>query len=99
MISVANSEIPGIGKSPSAAVSWINTHVAAFKPATNITAIAVGGDVLSSTPTAAPFLVPAMSNLYKALLASNLNDVLLRLIINLRFGDLHGGGAKEKMTI
>lgn len=75
MISVDNSEIPGIGKSPSAAASWINTHVAAFKPATNITAIAVGGDVLSSTPTAAPFLVPAMDNLYKALLASNLNDV------------------------
>lgn len=75
MISVANSDIMGIGKSPSAAASWINTHVAAFKPATNITAIAVGSEVISSTPTAVPFLVSAMNYLYKALLASNLNDV------------------------
>ncbi|KAL4560984.1 hypothetical protein LXL04_033142 [Taraxacum kok-saghyz] len=75
MISVPNSEILKFGKSPSAAASWINTHVAAFKPATNITAVAVGSEVLSSTATAAPFLVYAMSNLYKALLASNLNDV------------------------
>ncbi|KAI3683461.1 hypothetical protein L1987_83965 [Smallanthus sonchifolius] len=74
MISVTNGEVLGIGESPSNAASWVNTHVAAFKPATNITAIAVGSEFLPSNPNAAIALVPAMTNLYKALVASNLND-------------------------
>ncbi|KAI7729191.1 hypothetical protein M8C21_025865 [Ambrosia artemisiifolia] len=75
MIGVTNDEVSEIGKSPSFAASWINTHVAAFKPATNITAIAVGSEFLSAVPNAAAtVLVAAMENLYSALVASNLND-------------------------
>nr|XP_043611056.1 glucan endo-1,3-beta-glucosidase 4-like [Erigeron canadensis] len=74
MISVTNEEVSELGKSPSAAASWVNTHVSAFKPATNITAIAVGSEVPSSVPDVSPFLVSAMDNIYKALVASNLND-------------------------
>ncbi|PWA77531.1 glycoside hydrolase family 17, X8 domain-containing protein [Artemisia annua] len=74
MIGVANKEVLRIAKSPSNAASWINTHVSAFKPATNITAIAVGSEFLSSNPNAGPVLVIAINNLYKALVASNLNN-------------------------
>ncbi|XP_071690295.1 glucan endo-1,3-beta-glucosidase 4-like [Rutidosis leptorrhynchoides] len=75
MVSVTNNEILDIAKAPSNAATWINTHVAAFKPATNITAIAVGTEVLSSTPnTATNVLVTVMNNIHKALVASNLND-------------------------
>ncbi|KAL8262939.1 hypothetical protein R6Q59_024288 [Mikania micrantha] len=74
MITVTNTEVIQIGESPSFAALWVNTHVAAFTPATNITAIAVGSDFLSSNPNADTVLVPAMTNLYKALVASNLND-------------------------
>ncbi|XP_076932483.1 glucan endo-1,3-beta-glucosidase 4-like [Bidens hawaiensis] len=75
MVSVPNNEVLDIGKSPSSAASWVNTHVAAFKPATNITTIAVGIEFLSLNPNASDVLVTAMNNLYKALVAANLNDI------------------------
>lgn len=73
MVSVTNDEVLRIGESPAAAASWINKNVAAFVPSTNITAVAVGSEVLSTIPNAAPVLVPAMENLHKALVSSNLN--------------------------
>lgn len=73
IVSVTNEEVLRIGESPSAAAAWINKNVAAFISATNITTIAVGSEVLTSIPNAAPVLVPAMNNLHKALVASNLN--------------------------
>ncbi|KAI3414724.1 Glucan endo-1 [Psidium guajava] len=73
MVGVSNEEVLGIGEYPAAAAAWINKNVAAYLPATNITAIAVGSEVLTSIPHAAPVLVPAMNNLHKALVASNLN--------------------------
>ncbi|KAL9995002.1 putative glucan endo-1,3-beta-D-glucosidase [Helianthus debilis subsp. tardiflorus] len=74
MISVTNEEVLRIGQSPAAAAAWINKNVAAFVPSTNITAIAVGSEVLSTIPHAAPVLVPAMKNLHKSLVSSNLNS-------------------------
>ncbi|XP_030458527.2 glucan endo-1,3-beta-glucosidase 4 [Syzygium oleosum] len=76
MVGVTNEEVLGIGESPAAAAAWINKNVAAYLPATNITAIAVGSEVLTSIPHAAPVLVPAMNNLHKALVASNLNFMI-----------------------
>lgn len=73
MVSVTNEEVLGIGESASSAAAWINKNVAAYLPSTNITAIAVGSEVLNSIPNAAPVLVPAMNYLHKALVASNLN--------------------------
>ncbi|KAK9072549.1 hypothetical protein SSX86_008983 [Deinandra increscens subsp. villosa] len=73
MVSVTNEDVLGIGQSPAAAATWVNKNVAAFVPSTNITAIAVGSEVLSTIPNAAPVLVPAMKNLHKALVSSNLN--------------------------
>ncbi|XP_025015372.2 LOW QUALITY PROTEIN: glucan endo-1,3-beta-glucosidase 4-like [Ricinus communis] len=73
MVGLTNEEVLGIGESPAAAAAWINKNVASYLPSTNITAIAVGSEVLTSIPNAAPVLVPAMNYLHKALVASNLN--------------------------
>ncbi|KAM7273302.1 hypothetical protein ACFE04_027966 [Oxalis oulophora] len=73
MVGVTNEEVLGIGESPSAAAAWVNKNVAAYLPSTNITAIAVGSEVLTTIPNVAPVLVPAMNYLHKALVASNLN--------------------------
>ncbi|XP_052184251.1 glucan endo-1,3-beta-glucosidase 4 isoform X2 [Diospyros lotus] len=73
MVGVTNEEVLGIGESPSVAADWVNKNVAAYLPSTNITAIAVGSEVLTSIPNAAPILVPAMNYLHKALVAANLN--------------------------
>ncbi|XP_016472663.1 glucan endo-1,3-beta-glucosidase 4 [Nicotiana tabacum] len=73
IIGVTNDEVLGIGESPSAAAAWVNKNVAAYMPSTNITAIAVGSEVLTAIPNAAPVLVPAMNYLHKALVASQLN--------------------------
>lgn len=73
MVGVTNEEVLRIGESPSAAAAWINKNVVAYVPSTNITAIAVGSEVLSTIPNVAPVLVPAMNSLHKALVAANLN--------------------------
>lgn len=73
MVGVTNEEVLGIGQSPSTAATWISKNVAAYLPETNITAIAIGSEVLTSIPNAAPILVPAMNYLHRALVASNLN--------------------------
>ncbi|XAR62901.1 Glucan endo-1,3-beta-D-glucosidase [Bertholletia excelsa] len=73
IVGVTNEEVLGIGVYPSRAAAWVNKNVAAYLPSTNITAIAVGSEVLTSLPHASPILVPAMNHLHSALVASNLN--------------------------
>lgn len=73
MVGVTNQELLGIGESAPKAVAWINKNVAPYVPSTNITAIAVGSEVLTSVPNAAPVLVTAMNYIHKALVAANLN--------------------------
>ncbi|KAI4345322.1 hypothetical protein L6164_012454 [Bauhinia variegata] len=73
IVGVTNEEVLRIGESPSVAATWINKNVAAYVPATNITAIAVGSEVLTTIPNVAPVLVPAMNYLHRALVAANLN--------------------------
>ncbi|EOA30393.1 hypothetical protein CARUB_v10013514mg [Capsella rubella] len=73
MVGVTNEEILKIGRFPSAAAAWVNKNVAAYIPSTNITAIAVGSEVLTTNPHVAPILASALHNIHKALVASNLN--------------------------
>nr|DAD30108.1 TPA_asm: hypothetical protein HUJ06_031576 [Nelumbo nucifera] len=56
MVGVTNEEVLGIGESPS---PWINKNVASYLPETNIMTIAVGSEILTSVPNAAPILVRA----------------------------------------
>ncbi|KAH7661836.1 Glycoside hydrolase family 17 protein [Dioscorea alata] len=73
MVGVPNGQILQIGESKTEAANWINKNIAAFVPATNITYIAVGDEVLTTIPNAALVLVPALQFLESALLAANLN--------------------------
>ncbi|KAF7007871.1 hypothetical protein CFC21_022765 [Triticum aestivum] len=73
MVGVPNDQLLRVGQSRPAAVDWVNKNVAAYIPATNITYIAVGDEVLSTLPNAALVLVPALQFLQSALLAANLN--------------------------
>ncbi|KAK9091511.1 hypothetical protein Sjap_024688 [Stephania japonica] len=72
-VSVPNNELLGVGQSNATAANWVARNVVAHVPATNITAIAVGSEVLTALPNAAPILVSAMKFIYSALVASNLD--------------------------
>lgn len=74
MVGVLNSELLGLGESPSAAAAWINKNIVPYLPSTNITSISVGSEVLTTVPNAGVVLVPALKNLRNALTAANLNS-------------------------
>ncbi|GAB4828737.1 hypothetical protein Ancab_018405 [Ancistrocladus abbreviatus] len=74
MVSVPNDQLLGIGQSNATAANWVARNIVAHVPATNITAIAVGSEVLSALPNAAPVLVSAMKFIHSALVASNLDS-------------------------
>ncbi|GAV85002.1 Glyco_hydro_17 domain-containing protein/X8 domain-containing protein [Cephalotus follicularis] len=73
IISVPNNQLLGIGSSNATAATWIGRNVAAFYPQTLISAIAVGDEVLTTVPSLAPILMPAIESLYSALVAANLH--------------------------
>ncbi|KAF3432139.1 hypothetical protein FNV43_RR26878 [Rhamnella rubrinervis] len=72
-VSVPNDQLLGIGQSNATAANWVARNVIAHVPATNITAIAVGSEVLTALPNAAPVLVSALKFIQSALVASNLD--------------------------
>ncbi|KAJ8545677.1 hypothetical protein K7X08_018260 [Anisodus acutangulus] len=73
IISVPNNQILAIGSSNTTAAAWIGRNVAAYFPETLITAIAVGDEILTTVPSSAPLLIPAIESLYSALVAANLH--------------------------
>ncbi|XP_031284159.1 glucan endo-1,3-beta-glucosidase 1 isoform X1 [Pistacia vera] len=73
IISVPNNQLLAIGTSNSTAASWVGRNVVAFYPETLITAIAVGDEVLTTVPSSAPILLPAIESLYSALVTANLH--------------------------
>ncbi|KGN52361.1 glucan endo-1,3-beta-glucosidase 3 isoform X1 [Cucumis sativus] len=72
-VSVPNDQLLAIGMSNATAANWVSRNVIAHVPATNITAIAVGSEVLTTLPNAAPVLVSALKFIQSALVASNLD--------------------------
>lgn len=74
IISVPNNQLLAIGSSNATAAAWISRNVAAYYPKTLITGIAVGDEVLTTVPSSAPLLMPAIEALYSALVASNLHN-------------------------
>ncbi|OAY29279.1 glucan endo-1,3-beta-glucosidase 3 isoform X1 [Manihot esculenta] len=72
-VSVPNEQLLGIGQSNATAANWVARNVIVHVPATNITAIAVGSEVLTTIPNAAPVLVSALKFIHSALVASNLD--------------------------
>lgn len=73
-VSVPNDQLLGIGQSNATAANWVNRNILSHVPATNITAIAVGSEVLTTLPNAAPVLVSALKFIHSALVASNLDS-------------------------
>ncbi|PIN13494.1 Glucan endo-1,3-beta-D-glucosidase [Handroanthus impetiginosus] len=74
VISVPNEQLLGIGQSNATAANWVSRNILPYVPATNITAIAVGSEVLTALPNAAPILVSAMNFIHSALVASKLDS-------------------------
>ncbi|GAA0185306.1 glucosidase [Lithospermum erythrorhizon] len=74
IVSVPNNQLIAIGSSNATAATWISRNVAAYYPDTLIIAIAVGDEVLTTIPSSAPMLMPAIESLYSALVASNLHN-------------------------
>ncbi|KAJ0098430.1 hypothetical protein Patl1_21228 [Pistacia atlantica] len=72
VVSVPNEQLLGIGQSNSTAANWVSKNIVAHYPATNITGICVGSEVLTALPNAAPVLVNAMRFIQSALVASDL---------------------------
>ncbi|VFR02879.1 unnamed protein product [Cuscuta campestris] len=74
VVGVTNDEVKYFANYPSKAARWVKEVVVELSPATNITAIAVGNEFLTMLPkNESRFLVPAMNNLHKALVAAKLS--------------------------
>ncbi|KAJ7513373.1 hypothetical protein O6H91_17G003600 [Diphasiastrum complanatum] len=72
LIGIPNSLLQSIGASGHIAAQWVKQNVLPYLPNTNISGIIVGDDVLTSYSIAAPFLVPSMRHIHKALVEANL---------------------------
>ncbi|THU54374.1 hypothetical protein C4D60_Mb10t24420 [Musa balbisiana] len=80
MITVPNGDIPSLASRSSApspaASAWVASHVAPFYPATNISLVAVGNEVLATADrNLIAHLVPAMRSLYAALSAAGFHQI------------------------
>lgn len=71
-VSVPNDQLLGIGQSNATAANWVSRNILSHVPATKVTAIAIGSEVLTTLPNAAPVLVSAMQFIHSALVAANL---------------------------
>uniref|UniRef100_A0A7N0TMU5 glucan endo-1,3-beta-D-glucosidase n=1 Tax=Kalanchoe fedtschenkoi TaxID=63787 RepID=A0A7N0TMU5_KALFE len=76
ILGVPNNQLLGIGSSSATAAAWIARNVVAHYPQTLITAVAVGDEVLTTVPSSAPLLLPAIESLYAALAAADLHEVI-----------------------
>lgn len=76
IVGVLNEEVKDLGESISKAFSWVERSVLAHIPGTNITAVAVGSELITSNPHLAAFLVPACWNIHAALHYFGLDAVI-----------------------
>ncbi|KAL6878378.1 hypothetical protein ACP4OV_012548 [Aristida adscensionis] len=72
MLTVPNEQLEHIAEFQEEADLWVIGNVARFLPATRITHVLAGDDVLTASPGSAYFVVPAMLNLHSALAAAGL---------------------------
>eukprot|EP00249_Psilotum_nudum_P001990 c14791_g1_i1 orf=290-1795(-) len=72
-ISVPNSDLQSF-QTEKQADEWVNTYLAPLYPATNITAITVGAEVITLDPGRTPLVLPAMKNIHTGLTKAGLSD-------------------------
>jgi Glycosyl hydrolases family 17 len=75
---VPNELIPSIAYNQTATNSWVTTNILPFQK-TRLTYLYIGNEILSNKDIAStwPALVPAMKNIYQALQAQNLKNILV----------------------
>ncbi|PIN24194.1 Glucan endo-1,3-beta-D-glucosidase [Handroanthus impetiginosus] len=72
------NEYLGRMRDPKQAASWVKTNVQTYLPATNITCIAVGNEVLTlNDSTLSSNLLPAMESIHSALVSLNLDKQVM----------------------
>ncbi|KAG0545231.1 hypothetical protein BDA96_02G343900 [Sorghum bicolor] len=76
MVMLPNENLADAASSSDKALQWVQNNVAAYYPATNIHGVAVGNEVFNSKPDQNLNLVPAMTNIQKALAQLNLADAI-----------------------
>ncbi|KAL1349432.1 hypothetical protein HN51_025934 [Arachis hypogaea] len=73
VVGAANGDIPNLASDPNAAAQWVNANVLPYYPASNITLITVGNEVLTSGDQGLTSqLVPAIRNVQNALNSASL---------------------------
>ncbi|MFS7959413.1 putative glucan endo-1,3-beta-D-glucosidase [Helianthus anomalus] len=73
-VSVPNQQLLGIAQSNTTAANWVSRNILPYIGTTNITAISVGTEVLTTTPNTAPILVSALKNIHSALISAKLDS-------------------------
>lgn len=73
-VDLPNQQLFAAAKSSSFALQWVQRNIVAYYPHTQIEAIAVGNEVFVDPNNSTKFLVPAMKNIYQALLKYNLHS-------------------------
>jgi exo-beta-1,3-glucanase (GH17 family) len=67
VVALPNEQVVAVASRPSSALAWVRRNVAAYHPATQIQAVAVGNEVFATASNATAQLVPAMTNVHAAL--------------------------------
>ncbi|KAM7481908.1 hypothetical protein LguiB_006491 [Lonicera macranthoides] len=76
-VSVPNDQLLAIGQSNTTAANWVACNILTHVPATNITSIAVGSEVLTALPNVVPILMSALKFIQSALVDANLDSKIL----------------------
>ncbi|KAM0926849.1 hypothetical protein ACQ4PT_003029 [Festuca glaucescens] len=76
VVALPNEQLAAAAKRPSYALAWVRRNVAAYYPATQIQAIAVGNEVFATAPNVTAQLVPAMRNIHAALVRLNIDKAV-----------------------
>ncbi|CAM6097139.1 unnamed protein product [Calypogeia fissa] len=75
-ITIDNNDLTGIALSQNTSDAWVAANVLPYVPATNISGISVGSEVIFSDANISAFLVPAMENVYISLRKNNLASTI-----------------------
>lgn len=75
VVGITNQELPDVGNSNITAANWVKSNLLPFTPWLNITAVAVGSEVLTSgSGNLSSLLVPAMRYVHSALVSVGLDS-------------------------
>nr|XP_043609751.1 glucan endo-1,3-beta-glucosidase 3-like [Erigeron canadensis]XP_043609759.1 glucan endo-1,3-beta-glucosidase 3-like [Erigeron canadensis] len=73
-VTIPNQQVLAIAQSNATASNWVSRNIIPYVSTTNITAISVGNEVLTTTPNAATVLVSALKYIHSALISMKLDS-------------------------